>query len=89
MKMFDEPLSGFLIATNVILGLFVLGCVLVVLRTLLREVVLRRHARSLAVTSLGVTMADGGQCAEPEGHLSIAGNGKIRPENDKTPASPS
>jgi hypothetical protein len=82
LRLFDEPLTGFLIATNIILGVFVLGCILIVIRTLFREVILRKRARHLTVTSLGVTMADGGQCAGTEGHLSVAKNGKIRPEKD-------
>jgi hypothetical protein len=80
---FDEPLTGFLIATNIILGLFVLGCILLVVRTLFREILLRKHARSLAVTGIGVTMADGGERRGPEGHLSVAKNGSIHPEDEQ------
>ncbi len=81
---FDEPLTGFLIATNIVLGLFVLGCIVLVIRTLFREVLLRRRARSFALTSLGVTMPDGGQSNGAEGHLSVAKNGTIQKENEPT-----
>jgi hypothetical protein len=86
---FDEPLTGFLIATNVILGLFVLGCVLLVVRTMFREMLLRKRARSLEVTGLGVTMADGGQRTGMKGHLSVTKNGTIQTENGKAPQDPS
>ncbi len=89
VKSFDEPLTGFLIATNIILGLFVLGCILLVIRTLFREILLRKRARSLAVTGLGVTMADGGESGRPEGHLSVAKNGTIQPEDGRTSEDPS
>ena len=78
----DEPLTLFLIITNVTLGLFVLGSILLVVRTLFREVLLRRRARSFSVTGVGVTMADGGQRSETEGHLFVAKNGTIQPESD-------
>lgn len=84
----DEPLTLFLIITNVVLGLFVLGCILLVVRTLFREIFLRRRARSFSVTGLGVTMADGGQCPGAEGHLFVARNGKIHPEGDDPPGKP-
>lgn len=84
-RSFDEPLTGFLIATNVILGLFVLGCILLVVRTMFREMLLRKRARSLEVTGLGVTMADGGECSGPERHLSVAKNGTIQPEDGQSP----
>jgi hypothetical protein len=89
LRSFDEPLTGFLIATNIVLGLFVLGSIVLVIRTLFREVFLRKRARSLSVTGLGVTMADGGERNGTEGHLSVTKNGKIRPENDRTPDHPS
>jgi hypothetical protein len=89
LRSFEEPLTGFLIATNIILGLFVLGCILLVIRTLLREILFRKRARSLAVTSLGVTMADGGESSGSEGHLSVAKNGTIHPEDGRTPEDPS
>ena len=85
LRSFDEPLTGFLIATNIILGLFVLGCILFVIRTLFREIFLRKRARSLEVTGIGVTMADGGERSGPEGHLSVAKNGSIHPEDDQAP----
>lgn len=88
VRSFDEPLTGFLIATNIILGLFVLGCILLVIRTLFREILLRKRARSLEVTGLGVTMADGGERSGPEGHLSVARNGTIRPEGGEAPEDP-
>ncbi|HEX7572630.1 MAG TPA: hypothetical protein VF514_06015 [Bacteroidota bacterium] len=89
VRSFDEPPTGFLIATNIILGLFVLGCILLVIRTLFREILLRKRARSLAVTGLGVTMADGGESSGSEGHLSVAKNGTIHPEHCQTPEDPS
>jgi hypothetical protein len=85
LRSFDEPLTGFLIATNIILGLFVLGCILLVIRTLIREILIRKRARSLSVTGLGVTMADGGERKGREGHLSVAKNGTIQPVDGKTP----
>lgn len=88
-RSFDEPVTGFLIATNIVLGLFVLGSIVLVVRTLIHEVSLRKRARSLKVTGLGVTMADGGQRKGTEGNLSVAKNGTIRPENDQTPGRPS
>jgi len=75
----DETLTLFLIITNAVLGIFVLGCILLVVRTLIREILLRRRARSFSVTGLGVTMADGGQCGGPEGQLFVSKNGKIQP----------
>jgi hypothetical protein len=88
VESFEGPPTGFLIATNVILGLFLLGCILFVIRTLFREILLRKRARSLEVTGLGVTMADGGERSGPEGHLSVAKNGTIQPEHDKIPEDP-
>jgi hypothetical protein len=89
LRSFEEPLTGFLIATNIILGLFVLGCILLVIRTLFREIIIRKRARSLAVTRLGVTMADGGERSRSEGHLSVAKNGTIQPRDAQTPEDPS
>ena len=85
---FEEPSTGFLIATNVILGLFLLGCILCVIRTLFREILLRKRARSLEVTGLGVTMADGGESSGPEGHLSVSKNGTIQQQDGRTPQDP-
>jgi hypothetical protein len=85
---FEGPPTGFLIATNIILGLFLLGCILLVIRTLFREILLRKRARSLAVTGLGVTMADGGERSGSEGHLSVAKNGTIQPQDGQTPEDP-
>ena len=89
LRSFEEPLTGFLIATNIILELVVLGCILLVIRTLFREIIIRKRARSLAVTRLGVTMADGGERSRSEGHLSVAKNGTIQPRDAQTPEDPS
>ena len=85
---FEGPPTGFLIATNIVLGLFVLGSIVLVVRTLIHEVSLRKRARSLKVTGLGVTMADGGQRKGTEGHLSVAKNGTIQPQDGQTPVDP-
>jgi hypothetical protein len=84
-----EPLTTFLIITNVLLGLFVLGCMLLVIRTLFREILIRRRARSYSVTGLGVTLTDGGQCRGAEGHLTVARNGSIqRDKKEEEPLPP-
>jgi len=81
----DPPLTVFLTITNILLGLLVLGCIVLVIRVLLREMLTRRRARSLTVTELGVTMTDGGRPAAEEGHLSVTRNGKIQPADDAAP----
>jgi len=84
-RTFDPPLTVFLTITNILLGLLVLGCILVVVRVLVREVLMRRRTRSLSVTELGVTMADGGGPPGEEGHLAVTENGKIEPADDRVP----
>ncbi len=79
----DEPLTVFLLITNAALGLFVLGCILLVLRTLFREIILRSRARSFSVTGLGVTLRDGGQSKDPEGRLFVEKDGTISPGTDQ------
>ena len=81
----DPPLTVFLIVTNILLGLLVLGCIVVIVRVLFREMLMRRRARSLNVTELGVTMTDGGRPAAEEGRLSVTQNGKIQPADDAAP----
>ena len=78
-------MSIFLTVTNVLLAGFVLLCVVLVMRTLIRELSQRRRARSLTVTGLGVTMTDGGQAPVGEGHLSVTQNGKIEKEGGGPP----
>lgn len=80
-----EPLTTFLIITNLLLGLFVLGCMLLVIRTLVREIIIRKRARSYSVTGLGVTLADGGQHRGAEGHLTVATNGTIQRDEKEGP----
>ncbi|HUI11621.1 MAG TPA: hypothetical protein VL221_14905 [Bacteroidota bacterium] len=82
---FDPPLTVFLTVTNILLGLLVLGCIVLVIRVLFREVMMRLRTRSLTVTELGVTMTDGGRPAPEEGHLSVTQTGKIEPADDHTP----
>jgi hypothetical protein len=79
----DEPLTTFLIITNLLLGLFVLGCILLVIRTLFREIIIRSRARSSSVTGLGVTLPDGGQTRNTEGHLTVSRNGTIQREEEE------
>jgi len=57
----DEQTALFLILTDALLGLFVLACCLLVVRYLLRDIRYRRRARSMSLTSTGLTMADGGE----------------------------
>ena len=78
-----EPLTTFLIITNILLGLFVLGCMLLVIRTLFREIIIRRRARSYSVTGLGLTLTDGGQRRGAEGHLTVARNGTIQRDEEE------
>ncbi len=73
-----ERITLFLIATNVLLGLLVLVCWVLVLRRILQELGIRRRMRSMTVSSIGVTMADGGARRDGSTQLFVTRNGTIK-----------
>ncbi len=73
-----ERITLFLIATNVLLGLLVLVCWVLVLRQILQELGIRRRMRSMTISSIGVTMADGGARRDGSTQLFVTRNGTIK-----------
>ncbi len=71
---FGDPRTVWLNATNVILGLVTLACLVLLARALVYEVRVRRVRKArvsdadhvYAVEGLGLTMADGGEKVSPE-----------------------
>jgi len=71
---FGDPRTVWLNATNVILGLVTLTCLILLAKALIEEVRVRRVRKAratdadhaYAVEGLGLTMADGGEKLPPE-----------------------
>ena len=84
----DERVTLFLIITNVFLGLIVLTLCLIVARKTFRELRFRRKARSMLVSSVGLTLPDGGERLDAQRKLVVTAAGSIEREErtDKRPA---
>jgi hypothetical protein len=74
----DEQMTSFLIVTNILLGLLVLGCCALVFWGLLREIAFCKRARLRTLSKAAVTMADGGKRIDERSRMFVGKDGILQ-----------